>query len=364
MAIIYNHQLKIARESRGLTQTQLAKSITNLSQSNLSKMEQGLLPVTGEALVNIANALNYPVSFFYKKNQQPSDGTFYYRKRITLTKSILMKIEAQRDILRMAVDELLQSVEVKECYVPHIPATDDMTPSDIARKVRAFLKVPKGPVQEPIKLLEDAGIIVYEMDFHTDKLMGFTIYTDMGQPIIFINKNMPNDRKRFTLAHELGHLVMHISFDVYEDDKVIEQQADEFASEFNMPLLDCLSDIQNLKFSSLNGLKLYWKCSKAAILRRALTAKTISPDRYKYFMIELSRIGERKTEKGIVDLDKPQLLNQILELHIKDLHYSKTEIAQMISISEKDCNELLFPAQRVMIRLTPRISSLQNEASY
>jgi len=355
MGIDVNYrQLQLARESRGYTQTNLAKSISGLSQSNLSKMEKGLLPIGPEVLSCIAKKLQYPIEFFYKKSQLTPVGSLHYRKRLSLSKSALMLIESKRDIVRMIVDDLSQSVEIKECTIPHISVTDSMTPNDIAFRIRQYMQIPKGPIQNLISHLEDMGIIVYEMEFNTDKLMGFTVYTDTCQPIIFINVSMPNDRKRFTLGHELGHIVMHLNIDTNDDDKEIEHQADAFASEFLMPILDCIEDIRYFRIKRLDELKAYWKVSKAAIIKRALTAKVITEDKYKYFMIELSRMGERKTERGFVPLDKPTLLRQMVEMHINELNYTKTELAQILGLSESDCDSYLYmnaSPRRLQLRL-------------
>lgn len=93
--------------------------------------------------------------------------------------------------------------------------------------------------------------------------------------------------------------------------------------------------------------------SKAAILRRAYTAKTIDENRYKYYMIELSRIGERKVERGYVDLDKPTLLSQILDMHTSILNYTKSELANMLGLNMDDYNEYFYglSKNRLTIRL-------------
>lgn len=353
---INGKQIQLARESRGISQTELAKRVPNLSQSNLSKMEVNKLPITTETLVNVAEVLGYPMQFFYKPTQQTPMGAFYFRKRMSIPKTSLRIIEAQRDIVRMVVDELLRSVEVKDCNLPHMRVGENLSPSDIARRVRSFFRLPRGPIDNPVQMLEDAGIIVYEIDLmdssisNGDKMMGFSIYTDCGQPIIFVNKNMPNDRKRFTLMHELGHLVMHIPFDLTDDDKTIEIQADEFSSEFNMPLLDCYEDLKYFKIAKLGSLKSYWKMSKAAIIRRALSIGVINQKQYTYCMIELSRCGERKNESGYVELDNPSLLKQMIDMHLNELNYSKEELCELLGLSRQDFTELFMPIQRLTLR--------------
>ena len=82
-----------------------------------------------------------------------------------------------------------------------------------------------------------------------DKFDGLTMFTSNQAPVIWINRNIPNDRKRFSLAHELGHLVMHLrseNLEKPEDQKEIE--ANEFAGEFLMPESQCKEDLYNLKY--------------------------------------------------------------------------------------------------------------------
>ncbi len=75
--------------------------------------------------------------------------------------------------------------------------------------------------------------------------------TDGGYYVIIINKNFSNDHKRFTLAHELGHLIMHTSNEfLISEYRDKEDEANRFASEFLMPS-DAISN-------SLRGLKLQY----------------------------------------------------------------------------------------------------------
>ena len=57
--------ITLARESQGLTQTQLAEML-NVSQALLSKMESGLKPVTDAVLNRLSEILEYPEEFFCK----------------------------------------------------------------------------------------------------------------------------------------------------------------------------------------------------------------------------------------------------------------------------------------------------------
>lgn len=347
----FNYKMLImARESRGLTQTELSVKTPGLNQGNLSKIEKGILKISDEMLKSIANQLNYPLSFFEKEEPKSDIHSFYYRKRLSFPKKELMIIESKMNIVRLAIDELLNSVDIPDYLLPSYEPEGNITSEEIARQIRSIMKIPKGPIEKPVEIFEKFGIIVYFLDVNSDRFDGITLLSNNGKPIIYINKNMPNDRKRFTLGHELGHLIMHIPFTNIKDPDLIEREANDFSSEFNMPTIDCRNDLLNLKFNSLGHLKSYWKMSKAAIIYKSKALGTISDQTYKYMNIELSRRGEKKSEKGLVHIDEPQVLNEILKLHLNQLNYSKNELTDVLGLSDKDYQEY-FDNRKTVLRI-------------
>lgn len=349
MPEINNSILALARESRGLTQSELVKHVPNLNQGNYSKMEKGMLKIPVETLNNIARILNYPISFFYKKSVNTPISSFYYRKRVTIPKKQLMVLEAQLNIARMLVDELLESIDIPNFVLPRFKISDAFTASQAAVTVRDFLKLPVGPIKNLVKVLEAAGVIVYFIDTDVEKFDGITLVTDKGYPIIFINSALSNDRKRFTIAHELCHLIAHIPFSPlphYQDE---EAEANEFAGEFLMPYLECRFDLLDLRYSQLSMLKSYWKISKAAIIRRAKDIDAITNEKYQYLFIELSRSGERKKERDNVDIDDPTILNKILDVYKNELGYTKKDILTTLSISHSDYKHYFGDYDEVLV---------------
>ena len=83
-------------------------------------------------------------------------------------------------------------------------------------------------------------------------------------PLIFMNAAMPGDRYRFTLAHELAHLVLH---NQPETDEAMEEQADEFASEFLLPAKEIRPYLARPSLGGLARVKPYWKVSIKALLQ-------------------------------------------------------------------------------------------------
>ncbi|PHQ30184.1 helix-turn-helix domain-containing protein [Leeuwenhoekiella nanhaiensis] len=333
----FNHnQFVFAREFRGISQTELSKNIVGLSQSNLSKFEKGFDVLSTSAIESLIDFLGFPKSFFTKNIDNTIENA-HYRKRSGISKGLKTQIEANNRLLGFVVDQLNESVDFPEfSFKPLDP--EDYLPEEIARFTRKLIGINrKEPILNIFNLLEANGIIVIESDDAIDKFDGVSLRSDKGVPIIIINKNFPNDRKRFTLAHELGHILMHIWGDFpipkHRDEKTKEIEANRFAAEFLMPEEGIRNSLIGLNLYDLSPLKKYWHTSKQSIIRRAKDLKAINQDRYQYFMIELSRMGERKIEKTLVDIDTPVAFKKAYNIHKDVLHYTDQELAEAFSLT-------------------------------
>ncbi len=331
-----NHKIiEIARMSRGLTQKDLASLLPNINQPNLSKVEKGELNVTKETLNNIASTLSYPIGFFYKEELKTPFSNIYFRKRSVIPQKKLDKIFADIKIILTSIDLLLADIDLAEYPRYSFDLTDGWTPESVAIRMREILKIPSGPIKDIVTKIENTGIIIYFYDSPDDKFDGLTAYTNDGHPVIFVNKNMPNDRIKFTIVHEFGHLVMHIPCNV-EPWREFELETNKFTSEFFMPKKECYHDLRTVSFNRLGILKTYWGISKAAIIRRAKDVDAIPEATYKYLMIELGRKNERKNETGYVEIDEPKILNMVIDLLKTELGQTKDEIAESLKLGVND----------------------------
>lgn len=331
-----NHsQFIFAREYRGISQTELSKQIIGLSQSNLSKFEKGFDVLSEAVIESLISFLGFPKSFFEKVINNDIEIA-HYRKRSGITKALKTQIESNNKLLGYLVDQLNHSIDFPDFSLKPLDP-EEYLPEEIAKYTRKLIGLNKRePVLNIFHLLESNGIIVIEFDDVIEKFDGVSLMTDKGTPIIIINKNFSNDRKRFTIAHELGHILMHITGDFpipkHRDEKRKEIEANRFASEFLMPEEEIKKSLIGLSLYDLAPLKKYWHTSKQSIIRRAKDLKAISDNNYTYFMIELSRMGERKVEKTLVDIDSPIAFKNAYELHKTELNYTDQELAEAFSL--------------------------------
>ena len=183
-------------------------------------------------------------------------------------------------------------------------------------------------VRDIYSLLEKYGVITLEKDYDVDVFDGVSFMTDKGYYVIIINSNFSNDHKRLTIAHELGHIIMHLSVILVPETRNKEEEAFKFAAEFLMPESEIQNSLKNMKLSYLTPLKQYWLTSMASIIRRAYDLKCIDQKKYKYFYIELGRLGYRKNEPVEVEIDKPSIFYEAYNLFKTELGYTSEELSK------------------------------------
>lgn len=328
----------LARESRGITQGELAKRLAALydkpvTQGTISKIEQGLLNVSEEMLNGLGKVLKYPGSFFSQSEEIYAPGMSLHRKRVSLPAKTLNKIEAVTNIYRFHVKSLLKSVDGLEKKYPYYDIDEYGEPENIALLVRQAWLVPRGPVENMTRLIERAGIIIIPCDFETRLIDGLTINVDNLPPIIFISKDIPGDRMRFTLGHELGHIIMH-KFPTNN----MEKEADRFSAEFLMPSPEIKKDLNNVTLHKLADLKLYWKVAMSALLVKSSTLNTITPWQSQYLWRQFAKLGYKTREPAEIDIprESPSLLKKLIDIHVTDLNYTANEIAKILHLEEEE----------------------------
>ncbi len=327
--------ITLAREARGLSQGQLAERI-GASQGHLSKVEAGLLPASAGMHANLVEVLDYTPEFFCWSDPVfgPSTCEFYHRKRQSLSNKLLRTLHARMNVQRIQIGKLLASVEIGTVRVPKIqPEEADGSPSEVARLIRASWQLPAGPVKSLTEAIENAGGIVVRSDFGTQQLDAVSRWVPGMPPLFFVNRQAPGDRQRLTLAHELGHIVMH---QVPNPD--MEQEAFEFAAELLMPESDIKQYFAGLTIPKLAALKAVWMVSMAAIARRAKELGSITERQYRSLVMRLNRLGFRTNEPPELNVapEDPSLLSEMFELYRRDLDYSQSELASLLGVREDE----------------------------
>lgn len=332
--------LVLARRSREWTQGELAAN-TGTTQGRLSKIEHGLLEPTEDLVGAFAKELRYPREFFYQRALMRGLPYWFYRRRKLVAQKTLDRIHAEIALKMIHLQRLVQSADIGDSSIPQFDIDDySGSVADIARAARKYLQIEAGPIRNLVELIENAGCVVVPCDFGITQVDAIGVREPGLPPVMFVNTMAPTDRMRWTVAHELGHLVMH---DLPTDQ--MEQQADEFAAEFLMPEADIRPHLYRVDLAALGILKRVWRVSMQALLFRAKQLKTISQATYVKVMKQISALGFRRREPAEFDLspEQPRLFHQILDFHKTALKLDDSDVLRILTIYADDFRRLYSP---------------------
>ncbi|ASR33863.1 XRE family transcriptional regulator [Prauserella marina] len=338
--IEFGEVLVTARRARGLTQEQLAEK-AQVTQAALSRYENDLREPDDEILERLAEPLGVTAAFLKSAGQVRGGMALeaHMRRRQTAKPTVWRQLEAKLNMYRMHARLVYEDVAVlAEQSVPRLDPFE-VSPEAAARMVRMQWRMPLGPVRNLTRWIEAAACVVIEEDFGTARVDGLSQWVD-DYPVILINRRSPTDRKRLTLAHELGHLVLH-SVDVSQD---MEAEANNFAAEFLTPADLIRPQLRTVTTGRLHDLKREWGVSMQALVERSYQLRTIKATQrtnlYKSFSAKGWRIKEPLSEELAPEV--PQLVSAIGQA-LAGKGYSASDVARLAGFSAETANHPFSP---------------------
>lgn len=343
--------LRVARQARKMTQKELAATV-GVTQAFVSLLEdEGRIPSV-DVVNRIAEVLSFPPSFFAQDDPVigPGIGEIYNRKRKSISAKELESIYAWVNIKVFNLRALSNAVDWPEHQLPRFSLDINVaSEADAAAAVRAKWQMPKGPVRSVSNVLDAAGVLVIPQFIETSDMDGMGVLLTDLPPLVFVNTNIPQDRLRFTLMHEIGHLVLHQSSSIREVSQEIEAEAHRFASAFLMPKQEIKPQLRDLSISKLAQLKRHWRVSMSALLMRAKELGTITPADERQLWRELSRHGWRKREPAQFDVhgESPGVLyEELISLYRSELMYSVERLAKVTHLGISDVRSRVLPSKQ------------------
>jgi Zn-dependent peptidase ImmA (M78 family)/DNA-binding XRE family transcriptional regulator len=308
--MIYGERIKQVREMHRMTQADLATDVPSLTQSRLSRIEKDLAPIDGESLALLATVTGVAPDFF----SRPPTPNFAILSPQLRSRSRLTQGEKSAALQwARLIDEHYQEMRSAARYMPsQLQSLRGRSPSEAAARTRGLLGFsPDEPLPYLVLAVERIGVTVLGLPYSIDTLDAFCVWRS-GEPMIGLLSGAPADRLRFSLAHELGHLVLHQPGDTGQD---VEAEADQFAAELLAPL-SALRGVmpRNPTLSTLVMLKTQWGTSVKALIRRARELGAIDADRAISLYKQISSRGWNRKEPGYVAPEKPRALRKLAEI--------------------------------------------------
>lgn len=334
--------LRVAREALGLTQTDLADA-TGLEQSDLSRWERGVRSPNDDQVRVLADTLEVPASMLMDEGLRFSRPV--HRTQRAETKRTERKVNGRIELARIAASRVLADINVDTPFA--FPTSDEPAldgPEQAAETIRRVWRIPAGPIDDLAAIVESAGAVIAPVDFGYDGVLAAYSNLRNDHRWCFINTRAADGAQvRFSLAHEIGHALLHWDRFNAPTGKDAEREADRFAAALLMPSADILATLGRARITldELVAFRRRWRVSVQALMRRAHDLELITSDHYTRLYKQLSRRGWRKSEPVEIPVEKPTLLSEALNVQRNAHRYTDDELAEIAGISRERLADLM-----------------------
>lgn len=306
MHSVLSSKIKSGRKLRSFSQQKLANEI-GVSKQMVSKYENGISIPSSKVLMKLAKSLRLSLDYFFT-TQTVELGVINFRKksRLSVRRLDAIKEEVKHKLSNyLEVENILQIDNVFDVSSQLRKLNSTLEIEKIVRQIRQDWQIGFDPVHNITQLLEDQKIKVIEIAEEESLFDGMAALIDEKYAIIVINENFPIERKRFTLLHELGHLMLDLSGCELADKKEEESYCNHFAAEFLFPRLDVFKEFgqrrDNVSVPELIEVQKKYGISIQAIVFRLLDAGLISKHQHTNFY---RKINFNKDLKEVVNKER------------------------------------------------------------
>lgn len=333
-----NQRLQRARKAAGLSLRDLGVAI-GLSHAAIKKYEDGAATPTSDVLIKLARTLNVRTEYFFRPENVVLEGV-EYRKRSSLpqkrldaiTHEILDQIERRLELENLFPSPPVKAFSIPDGLIPQISNFDDI--EGLVNQVRDAWDLGLDSIPDLIDVMETQGIRVFMVDGDADnKFDGLAAHVG-EMPIVVVGRNWPGDRQRFTLAHELGHLLLEgrLAEGLNE-----EKACDRFAGAFLFPKQSVIQELKShrtkIEIKELGLLKEEFGLSMSGILYRALNLGFISQayrdSQSKFFSMK----GWNRKEPGSVyPSEKAHIFEQLIFHALAEDYIGESKAAELLNL--------------------------------
>lgn len=343
------NRLRLARSAASLSLRELAKKIGNrVTAQAIGKYERNESMPSSGVLIALADALGVSVDYLVSDREIVLEAV-EFRRKTGASRKEESRIEA--NVLHLLerylmVEELLRlpSVEWNRPREAPYPVVRDVSEADrAARSLRDHWSLGSDPLPDLFELLEEQGIKVLAVE--SKEIDGLTARVRRAGkspvPVIVVNRDDWLERQRFTLSHELGHLVMDAAPGLDE-----EKVAHRFAAAFLMPAEALWAKIGKRRTSvglgELIGLKQLFGASVQAVTYRCKDLGIFNETLFRRLFNDFDRLGWRTPpykEPHAKPGQTPKRFERIIFRALSEGAVSEAKAAELLGLSVHELDQ-------------------------
>lgn len=343
MKEIVSQKIKSARALKGFSQQELADLI-GVSKQMISKYEKGESIPSSSNLLKLGKSLKVKIDYFFKPSKIEL-GVLNFRKKSSFS---IKKQESLEQRIKLNLENYLEIedlLQIDYSFSNTIGKEKIAKIEDIERVVlslRAEWEIGLDPIHNIIQLLEDKEIKVVELFDVDDTFDGVATFVNDKFPVIVVNGNFPVERKRFTLLHELGHLLLNLPDCNIKDE---ENYCNKFAAEFLFPKRLVIKEFgvkrDLISLNELIEVQKKYGISIQAIVHRLVDAGIFTDNRKIEFYKKINFNPSLKREVNMERFQTPEKSNRFEQLVYRALSQEIISISKASSLLNQNINLLI-----------------------
>jgi Zn-dependent peptidase ImmA (M78 family)/DNA-binding XRE family transcriptional regulator len=349
---VIGQRLKLARAAAGLSLRELSERVDNLVTAQaLNKYEHDEMMPGSTMLIALARALSVSVSYLMASPEVVLEAVEFRRAEFGAREQARLEARVVDALQRyLTIEDILNvsSVDWDRPRGAPFPVAELPDADNAARSLRADWQLGIEPLPNFAEFLEEKGIkvLVERMPPQVDGLMCRVAWRGHGNvPVIVINDHpwVSGERERFTLAHELGHLVLQCAEGVSA-----EKAANRFAGAFLMPAEVLWAEVgkqrEALSIGELVELKRVFGVSLQMLVHRCRDLRIINESLYGELFRQFKEKGWRDPpyqEPAPVEVESPRRFRRLCLRAVGQKVISESRAAELLNRSVHELDQWL-----------------------
>ena len=318
--------------------------LVGVSKQMISKYEKGDSMPSSKILIKLAKALKVKMDYFFIPSTVEL-GDVNFRKKSTFSAK---KIKALKEEIKLKLSNYLEIENILQINNSFdnplkkrkIESLDDI--EKVVYDLRNEWEIGQDPIHNIIQFLEDKEIKIIEIDEPENNFDGLATIINDKYPVIVINKNFNVERKRFTLLHELGHLLLELpECEIKFEENICNRFASEFLFPINLVLKEFGEKRDGISLRELIEVQKKYGISIKAIIYRLKDAYIFSDSRVSEFYRKLNYNPSLKREVDEERFKTPEISHRFEQLVYRGLSQELISSSKAASLLNTNLNEVL-----------------------
>ena len=320
---VLGRRLQAARKARHLTQQQVAESLA-VARTTITALEKGERRTRPSELIQLARLYGGSVSQLVGPREFREDFSVQFRAAVAGAETRQAQNELEQAIQSfqgLCEDylylERLNGAPIRRSYPSQYlisGVSPEVAAGDVASSERNRLGIGDGPILNFREILEDdVGVRVFYTELPS-RVAGLFAYTDDLGGCVTVNSRHPEERRRWSMAHEYGHfLASRFRSDIsilatYERVPAGERFADAFAGCLLMPAVGLRRRFNealrasggNVTVAEVYRLANYYSVSVPAMMLRMEELRLLPGGAWERLRDRGHRVPEAREQLGLV----------------------------------------------------------------